>query len=505
LDERGAVSLDLLGKALDSSGDPALAETVLRVAQRHYPTDVWVNYDLGVSLERLGRREEAIRYFFAARSVRPETAHQLAHALELRGDSDEAIAVFRDLIRLRPTSGQYGSCLGLLLIDLGRRNEAEPVLDAVIATSRAAMRLKSDDPYAHIWLSRALFGQGKLDEALAEVREAIRLDPGWGNAYSALGAVLRRKGDVPSAIVAYREAIRLNPNDVINHSDLGRALYLQRDVDGAIAAFREAIRLDPGYFIAHSNLGAALHRKGDVPAAIVACREAIRLNPNDADAHSNLGLALSAQGRLEEGLVELRRASELAPPGSPEAVGLPAQIREIEQMIALAARLPAVLKREDRPRDAAEAGTFSRLCRDQGRYAAAARLLADALAADPKLGEDRTTWYRYDAARAAALAGCGKSHDQPAPDEPARAALRQQALDWLKAEQAAWARYLDASSPGARTTVVERLRHWQQDSDLAGVREGEAQAGLPEPERAAWTALWAEVDALVAKARGERQ
>src|SRR5262249_26741096 len=150
---------------------------------------------LGVALERLGRREEAIRYFFAARSVRPETAHQLAHALELRGESDEAIAVFRDLVRLRPASGQYAACLGLLLIDLGRRDEAGPVLDAVIATSRAAMRQKPDDAYAHIWLSRALFGQGKFDEALAEVHEAIRLDPGWGNAYSALGAVLRRKGE----------------------------------------------------------------------------------------------------------------------------------------------------------------------------------------------------------------------------------------------------------------------------------------------------------------------
>ncbi|CAN5916676.1 hypothetical protein BH23PLA1_BH23PLA1_33860 [soil metagenome] len=41
------------------------------------------------------------------------------------------------------------------------------------------------------------------------------------------------------------------------------------------------------------------------------------------------------------------------------------------------------------------------------------------------------------------------------------------------------------------------MSHWQQDSDLAGVREPDALAALPEPERAEWQALWAEVDRLL--------
>ena len=38
----------------------------------------------------------------AARSLRPETAHELAHALEAKGETDEAIGVFEDLARQRP-------------------------------------------------------------------------------------------------------------------------------------------------------------------------------------------------------------------------------------------------------------------------------------------------------------------------------------------------------------------------------------------------------------------
>ena len=101
-DTLGPISLDLLGRALKDAGDPAGAEAVLRRAQRRYPGDVWINYDLASSLEKLARREEAIRYYTAARSLRPETAHELAHALGDKGERDEEIAVFEDLRRLRP-------------------------------------------------------------------------------------------------------------------------------------------------------------------------------------------------------------------------------------------------------------------------------------------------------------------------------------------------------------------------------------------------------------------
>ena len=81
----GPVSLDLLGRALKDAGDPDGAEAVLRRAQQRHPGDVWINYDLARSLEKLARRDEAIRYYTAARSIRPETAHELAHTLGVQG------------------------------------------------------------------------------------------------------------------------------------------------------------------------------------------------------------------------------------------------------------------------------------------------------------------------------------------------------------------------------------------------------------------------------------
>jgi hypothetical protein len=45
--------------------------------------------------------------------------------------------------------------------------------------------------------------------------------------------------------------------------------------------------------------------------------------------------------------------------------------------------------------------------------------------------------------------------------------------------------------------MLQTLRHWRADIDLAGVRDPAALARLPAAERAAWQALWADVDALI--------
>ena len=88
-------------------------------------------------------------------------------------------------------------------------------------------------------------------------------------------------------------------------------------------------------------------------------------------------------------------------------------VAEAERLAALAARLPALLKGEDRPKDVADRLAIAQMCYDTKRHAAAARFWAEALAADPKLGDDRQAGHRYNAACAAALAGCRPGDGRP--------------------------------------------------------------------------------------------
>ncbi len=163
-------------------------------------------------------------------------------------------------------------------------------------------------------------------------------------------------------------------------------------------------------------------------------------------------------------------------------------------------RFSAVQRGEGRPADNAERLAFARIAYDLGKCAFATRLWAEALAGDPKLGEDRQAQHRYHAARAAALAAAGRGKDEPPPDDAARAKLRRQALDWLRADLAVWGKLLASGPPRDRPTVAQTLRQWQKDPDLAGIRDAAALAKLSADERKAFTRLWADVAALLEKA-----
>jgi hypothetical protein len=68
-------------------------------------------------------------------------------------------------------------------------------------------------------------------------------------------------------------------------------------------------------------------------------------------------------------------------------------------------------------------------------------------AGEPGLAEDLNAQHRYNAARAAALAGCGAGEDAAHLTDSDRAGLRKQALDWLRADLEAWRKILDQGPP----------------------------------------------------------
>jgi hypothetical protein len=122
---------------------------------------------------------------------------------------------------------------------------------------------------------------------------------------------------------------------------------------------------------------------------------------------------------------------------------------------------------------------------------------------DPGLGDDRRAGHRYNAARAALLAAAGQDRDDPAPDEAEKAMLRGQAHAWLEAELAAWERVYESGPPRDRPAIVQALGDWKVAPNLAAIREPDTLAKLPEAERKAWTSLWAEVEALLQRARSQ--
>ena len=449
--ELGPISLQLLGTGLNDAGDSAGAESVLRRAQQRHPRDIWINYGLARMLEKLSRLDEAIRFYTAARSIRPETAHELAHALEKRGDSDEAIAVFHDLLELRPGNARHLGCL-----------------------------------------SQRLAIVGKLDEVIAELRASKRLDP-------SAKILMLPVGSRNWYWVSVDEAIARYPAVVAHHRfTLGSDLKDQGKLDEAAAAYREAIRLEPNHAQAYSGLVLALKDRGKLDEAVAAYREAIRLKPDNAEAHFHLGGVFRALGDYAGSLAMLRRGHELGSKQTGWRYPSAEWVANAERQAGMARRLTVVLKGEDRPKDNAERLSLASMCQETNRFNAAARLTA--LESDPKLGDDLRASHRHDATARAAMAGLGHGVDDSRPDEAAKNRLRTQARDWFRADLALCSKKLDAGNETDRAIVVNALQHWKECRDLAGIRDAAALAKLPADEQKDWQALWSRVGELESRA-----
>jgi tetratricopeptide (TPR) repeat protein len=444
-------------------------------------------------------------------AIRPGSASthtQLGNALHSHGKFDEAIAEHRAAIRLRPDfAGAHGN-LGIVLATQGKHDEA-------IAEHRAAIRLNPDSANHYFNLGMALWAQGKLDEAIAAYRNAIKLKPDYFIAHENLIAAFRTLGKLPEMVAEYREAVRVNPDSSTSHYCLGRVLENGGKLEDAIAQYREAARLKSDFALTTHGVGSVYQIQGKFREAATAFRDALRLDPKLPFTNVLLGQCEEYEGNPEEALAAYRRALELYEPYDPLARELPDMIRVVERQVALAARLGGVLRGEDKPSGAAETLAFAQLCSGRKLYAAAVRFFADAFAVDSKLALDRNAQNRYSAVCAAALASCGKSKDNPPPDEAARPKLRRQALEWLKAELEAWKRELASNDPPVAgrsqlnvAPVRERFQvyvgQYRLDGDLACVREPDALAKLPEEEQKAWHAFWADVDAAL-KGAAERK
>jgi len=179
-------------------------------------------------------------------------------------------------------------------------------------------------------------------------------------------------------------------------------------------------------------------------------------------------------------------------------------IQQCQRYLALDGRLAGVLAGDDKAANAGEQIGFGTLCQRKKLYLAAARFHRDAFGADVKLAENVPSNARYNAACCAALAACAQGNDGDKPDDAERGQWRQQALEWLQADLAWWAKALANDGKRSAGPVRQIMKSWQQDPDLAGVREKVALAGLPDAERNKWTTFWDGVEALVNRAQDKK-
>jgi tetratricopeptide (TPR) repeat protein len=211
-----------------------------------------------------------------------------AIAFQQRGQPRLALKVAKEILRLQPARADVLGYAGRLALETGDNEEAA-------ALYRRALALRPDLAELHYNLANALSQQGRLEEAAGVYRQALALRADFMPAYHNLGNVLRGLGRTEEAVEAYRRALAVKAT-AEGERDLGIALSILGRLDEAIAAYRRSLALPGHRTDLYSNLANALLEAGDAAGALAACERWLQLVPASIEASALKALALNAIG-----------------------------------------------------------------------------------------------------------------------------------------------------------------------------------------------------------------
>lgn len=186
-----------------------------------------------------------------------------------------------------------------------------------IALFREALRLKPANPDSLAALGALLVQQpGHREEAIALFGEAVRLRPTFAEAHNGLANELAAvPGRQMEALAHYREALRLRPRFGLARANLARALaQIPGQEDEALATFAQVLREMPGEAPAHFHYAELLARlPGHEAEALTHYEEALRCGPETGELHARWGGVLAGLGRWDEARLHFTRALVLEP------------------------------------------------------------------------------------------------------------------------------------------------------------------------------------------------
>ena len=302
-----------------TTGQTAQAEPLLREALARDPAYLPALYNLGILLrDRLNRPEEGTtvlqRYIEQAGDTHrastlaqrmsdddtqppplpstgtlpEESTKQLntARLAIIAGDLDQAVILFRDVIKANP---QHPDPLWELCL----------IYERLIQDSRRAEGLKKIFQRDFTRDPRAALSAHQLEAAVQqEFTRAMEF---------------HREGRLIEAVTAYDRVLRLNPANAEAAYNMGLALRSQQQHAAAVAAFNRALLWQRDRADTYYMLALALREAQQEEAAVQALNTALKINPDYARAHYLIGLIKSDSGDKTATRRHFQRFIDLAP------------------------------------------------------------------------------------------------------------------------------------------------------------------------------------------------
>lgn len=269
----------------------------------------------------------------------PEEIFNQAIQAQQRGDFEQAIAAYRELLKQQPKSFEAHANLGAALAHVGRMDEA-------IGEYRAALKLNPGNTAVAGNLALASYKKGDFASAAAEFEKLLKRDPGNLRLAILAGDSETRAGHARRAVeilqpleAAHAEdldlAYALGSAEIQSENVSAGAALVERAAKGKASAeawfeagsarlknyefpvakddLEACVKLDPKFPRAYTLLGIAIEEGGDDRAAEANLRKALELDPNDFQANLHLGGLLYSRRDLTAARSFIEKAHDLDP------------------------------------------------------------------------------------------------------------------------------------------------------------------------------------------------
>ena len=229
---------------------------------------------------------------------------------EFQGKREDAIGFYRKAIELNPKQPQALLNLGVLLAKQSGYRDGLPLIDRAIEV-RPAIAI------AHFYRGRILTRAGRLKDARQAYLESYRLDPNHVETWFPLAKLHEKYRDQQRAIELLRKLVSKRPELASPHVHLGVLLESQ-DTRAAIKQYQLALSVEPNHLSAANNLSWLFATCADADLrhrseAIRLAKLATRLtNSKRPDILDTLAAAHANDGQFDEAVKIVDHALKLA-------------------------------------------------------------------------------------------------------------------------------------------------------------------------------------------------
>ena len=301
---------------------------------------ILTNYVMG--LRAYNRPDSARKAFARVVEAEPKcaAAHLKLGVLEiLAGNNRQALKHLGEAAKLGPSDPETRYAIGTAHYNLAiadKRGEKSPYFGDAIAAYREAIKLSPGYADAYWGLGTALYSMGRYQEAKEQVSMSLKLNPFFAEAYNTIGSVVARQAELAEdkkekqalldeAIKWYQQALRANPNSDTSHYNLGVLLHESKKYDEALGELDAALKLNPRF-------DKALYRKARIYAerrgwfdrgkAEKAFESLVAMVPGDCEYLSDYGAYYFNTRRYEKAREIWRRVLQKCPTHKPARDGI---------------------------------------------------------------------------------------------------------------------------------------------------------------------------------------